>query len=847
MQNSLTLTPNKRLARHLQKQFCITTAKQNEDAWHSAKILPLKTWLINCWQECPDPRVLLNTLQERLLWQKIITENLGEKFISLTKLAINAHESINGWQLEDINYPTNEIENFVIFQSIYQNFKNYCETKNLVTSSQLPTLLIPYVQNFNLEKITFAGFDEYNPQLQNLITVIKETGCEILELDPNNYQNSIQKRLGFNKIKQEIITSAKWAKQILDRNSNNSIGIVVPNLVELRPEISQVFSEILDDDKAINISTGIPLGNSPIINSVLELLSLSEPFSLETFSRFLLSPYITGAETEKSERAFFNLQLKQSNYFQLTVSDIKQLAKKYTKNIPLLIKTLQKWQEFFSQLQNKILFPSEWMQIFAQTLQILGWPGENNLTDLESTAIKYFTKLLQDIAATNLITGKIPYKKTLQILHDFIIHTTLQPEHEIDAPINIFGTLEAAGINFDYLWIMGLDQESWPPAPHPNPFISFEIQKKFLIPHASAERELHFCEMLIKRYKRSAKEIIFSHIKQIEDRIIEPSSLIANIPEILIDDLNLAKTITWEQKIHRSQKLETLDIDPAPKLTPNETIHGSSRLIELQSLCPFQAFMEFRLATKEPIKLEPGISKINRGIIVHGALEHFWQKVRTQQNLCQLEPTQLQKAINDSLEYSLKKLELPPSLYKLEKQCLIPLLTGLLEIEKSRQPFEVIATEKTIQINLSSIQIKIRIDRIDQLTNGNTLLIDYKTGKNLPSIFDWFGPRPKNIQLPLYSVALRSIQGLALVQINVGSLKFKEISLEELLFGLRTIGVAENNLRSNITWDELIEHWRSILTKLASDFAAGEASPTPLSPQVCKKCSFGPVCRVSCL
>jgi len=333
MQNSLTLTPNKRLARHLQKQFCITTAKQNEDAWHSAKILPLKTWLINCWQECPDPRVLLNTLQERLLWQKIITENLGEKFISLTKLAINAHESINGWQLEDINYPANEIENFVIFQSIYQNFKNYCETKNLVTSSQLPTLLIPYVQNFNLEKITFAGFDEYNPQLQNLITVIKETGCEILELDPNNYQNSIQKRLGFNKIKQEIITSAKWAKQILDRNSNNSIGIVVPNLVELRPEISQVFSEILDDDKAINISTGIPLGNSPIINSVLELLSLSEPFSLETFSRFLLSPYITGAETEKSERAFFNLQLKQSNYFQLTVSDIKQLAEKYTKNI----------------------------------------------------------------------------------------------------------------------------------------------------------------------------------------------------------------------------------------------------------------------------------------------------------------------------------------------------------------------------------------------------------------------------------------------------------------------------------------------------------------------------------
>src|SRR3990172_11341758 len=99
-EKSVTLTPNKRLARHLQKQFCISHTKQNQNSWHSAKILPLKTWLINCWQECSDPRVLLNPFQEKLLWQKIIVENLGEKFISLTKFATNAHESINAGNLK---------------------------------------------------------------------------------------------------------------------------------------------------------------------------------------------------------------------------------------------------------------------------------------------------------------------------------------------------------------------------------------------------------------------------------------------------------------------------------------------------------------------------------------------------------------------------------------------------------------------------------------------------------------------------------------------------------------------------------------------------------------------------
>jgi len=820
-EKSVTLTPNKRLAKHLQKQFCIELTKQNKTAWLNKKILPLTTWLTMLWQESQDNRVLINQSQEVLLWQKVISENLGDTFVSLTDLAINYHELINGWQIK---------EKSKLFQDVYEKFLLYCKEKNLITISELPNLLIPYLANYKLETITFAGFDEYSPRLQIFIDALEKTGCKTSRFDPNN-QISTRKRLSFMSVKDEIVACATWAKNILKNNPNATIGCVVPNLITLRTNVSQIFSEILQDPKSINISAGIPLNTLPIINSALDFLALNNNSNSEALKKFLLSPYTFNAETEKSKRALFASQFTSNN--------IKQLINKESHNKLSIIQTLKNWEDFITTVQNKNLCGSEWAKIFTQILQILGWPGENNLNALESRAIQHFIKILHEIAATNIVIDTMSYQHALKMLHS-LLNVTLQPEPEIDAPINIVGALEAIGINVNYLWVMGLDEEHWPQTPSPNPFISLATQKKLSLPHSSAERESHFCETLITRYKRSAREVIFSHVKQIDDRIIGPSYLIADIPEITGEDLNLKKPLFLSQKIYQSQKLETLENNLAPKLATNEITHAPSRLIELQSLCPFKAFMEFRLLTKEPKKESFGISKINRGILIHSILEKFWSQIKTQQNLCSLPSDQLQKILQNKIKLALNQLSLPPELYKLEKQCLTSLLTHWLAIEKTRPPFQVIATEKSVQINLSSIPIKLRIDRIDQLGDNKNLLIDYKTGKNLPSIFDLIGERPKNPQMLLYSLAINSIEGLALAHINNESIKFKEISLEELIFGLR-YNDSNNNLK---TWDELIKYWENILNKIASDFCSGQAAPDPISPQVCKQCSFNLACRI---
>src|SRR5690554_341004 len=109
----------------------------------------------------------------------------------------------------------------------------------------------------------------------------------------------------------------------------------------------------------------------------------------------------------------------------------------------------------------------------------------------------------------------------------------------------------------------------------------------------------------------------------------------------------------------------------------------------------------------------------------------------------------LEKAAAEALQPLQKKRpkELGAFYCQLEKERLVRLLTLWLEQEKTRPPFKVIAVEEAQDIVFSGLQLKLRIDRIDQLESGDLLLIDYKTGS--PKMKSWLSERPDEPQLPL--------------------------------------------------------------------------------------------------
>jgi hypothetical protein len=124
------------------------------------------------------------------------------------------------------------------------------------------------------------------------------------------------------------------------------------------------------------------------------------------------------------------------------------------------------------------------------------------------------------------------------------------------------------------------------------------------------------------------------------------------------------------------------------------------------------------------------------------------------------EPTQAELAakvgaVAPSVERALAKLfgRARPhlaALYELEAEQLARTLAALLRAELTRAPFRVRAVEQRTSVAIGALRFDVRIDRVDELADGTLAIVDYKTSERATS-GEWFGPRLRDAQVPLYA------------------------------------------------------------------------------------------------
>lgn len=834
------VTPNRRLAQVLKAEFDAFQAGKKLSAWEDADILPLAAFAQRRYEGALYADVasglprLLAPSQERAIWESVLAD---APLLSVSQAAAQAMEA---WRLAHAWRIAGVLDKFAInedtqaFAAWAREYANRCRKEGLIDASVLldldisnesgkPALLVAY------------GFDILPPQAAEFLKRFDVASCR-----PQTKRAPAMK-IAFPSARHELEAVAQWARARLEAGiaggKSPRIGVVLPDLQMRRKEVARVFSDVLRPGwnlpgagvqaMPFDISVGEPLDAFPVVAAALGILEFcwgEIPF--EKASQLIRSPFLGDARQEFAARARLDARLRGVLATRASLAKLIGLVE----GCALLRQRLEQLYGAKQKIAPKNQSPHEWARHFSALLKAAGFPGERELDSAEYQANAKLNDMLGECSRLSLVCGDISSHQALRQLRRICADTLFQPETP-DAPIQVTGVLESAGLAFDHLWVSGLTEEAWPLKARPNPFLPMPLQKKAGIPEAAAETSLALDRRITEGWLGAADEVVFSHAEKEKDRDLLPSPLIADVPR---GDVTIGNFFSWRGLIFSSGKIETVADGKAPPLE-SSTVRGGTRVLADQAACPFRAYARHRLGAEGLEAPEEGLDALQRGQLLHALMAGIWGELKSSASLS----SDVEPVITKSADKAVASLGLEGRFAELERARLIRLACDWLELERTRKPFEVVRIEEKRALEAGGLSFSGRIDRMDKLLEGDMrgshVLIDYKTGRATKS--SWLGDRPDEPQLPLYVVsAPENVSAVAFATLRAGGMKFSGFSEKEKEMP---------GVQAARSWPGLVATWKKDLERLATGYAQGDARVDPKNgPATCRNCDLQPLCRV---
>ena len=428
--------------------------------------------------------------------------------------------------------------------------------------------------------LVLAGFDRLLPIQQKVF----DAWGEWRSIAPGERAEAIRFYGAANE-QAELSACALWCSRYLGANPSARVLVVAHDASQRRGEIERAFLKpgVGAQPLRFEFSLGVPLLDVGLARAASLLLRWLDDALEEHEVDWLLGSGTGAASPEEAAALQSVMRGLRRKGLQRTRWTLNAFVRQRAGSAALP----SAWVERMARAQKRLeatpqaQSPLEWAGLVPQLLETMGWPGRTSPTSAEFQAISRWQQAVDSCGSLGFDGRTMTWSEFRSTLERTLAETLYAAESE-DAPIQIAGPAESAGLSADAIWFLGADEGAWPGSGRTHPLLPIDVQRSARMPHASPQLDWELAESITARLLAAAPEVTFSYAQQKEGLETRPSRLVAAIAgtprplpsELAPDAAKEPRTVAFEDR-------ERVPVPAAPAILPAVRLKKSTAQLSL--------------------------------------------------------------------------------------------------------------------------------------------------------------------------------------------------------------------------------------------------------------------------
>ena len=827
--NAAIITSSRRLARELRAEHDRKQISAGRKAWPTPQIQFWQDWLTVLYQSSPssNPRTLIDANASTILWEISIGEHLDDAMISsygLLSQARAAWQRLQEWRVTSAEL-TREARSSdeIAFAKAARSYRDMLLKNHWMDTGQVVAAVIEDIRAGRItvaDHFVYAGFDRISPIVEELFQSMRDSGSNVVEAGQRATATTLT-TASYAGVEAEMRAAGAWARRRLLENPVARIAVVATSLESESARYARLIREGLapgwqgESDAfrhSVDVSYGRKLSDYPAIHVALLCLSWTQRGLISRDVSVLLRSPSLGAG-DPSHRSGLELQLRRLPDRKWTAPALVEAL-----DAPRISSSSQEWLKCVRRISDQHILtgqkysPAKWAGRIDEFLTSIGWPGEGAMKSDEFQLLNRWRNLLNEFGGLDRVMPSMTFSEGVRHLDRLAGEIIFQPDTP-DSLVSLLGSLEAAGMEFDHLWVAGMDSQRWPASGQPMALVSRRLQRRHAMPDSSPQDSLEYSRRVLGRLAASAGAVHFSWSRADQDTTQMVSPLLEEIQAQAVDDFD--DPYWYAENLFGAAETRDYADDPAPAIDGVERIDGGAYTVQRQTVEPFSAFAHGRLGIRELGHFVEGLSPSLRGSLLHDSLHQLLIERPSRTDIADWSESdslkRIETAIGNAFSEPLRNADaVLRRLMAMERIRLRDVIVQFLETEMSRPEFHIYQVEERIDFEHAGVRLSLRADRIDRLEDGTLLIIDYKTGQ-VKNLLGRDGD-PVDLQVVVYAAAIpQEVGGLALVNVGSREIVYKGVG-----------GSVEWGKVTADDWPELLLRWKASVHSAMEQIAQGD-------------------------